>query len=451
VRRALFPKNPHLAGIEELPLIAFISAISPDKQPPHHLEALCILLDAADGGGLRVLATPAVRHGKSTTCMHAIVRLFLRNPKLEVFYLSHAARFSERNSREIRRLLMTAGWKFDPQHSTVQEFRSSVGGTFYAASADQELIGRGADVIIADDPLAWNDRNTPDKRDYVDETLAFLTTRLNRGGSVFLIMSRMHPDDPVGRRLSGRVHNWTHIQAPAILDEGLETERALWPEERPLENLKAIRAELTERGETRVWESQYQGRPRAALDELFREPERYERLPDVPGFRHALGVDFAYTAGQESDWFALVLGRFYGSMLYICDVRRMHTDFSNLASNLKSIQDTHGHCPIFSYVAGPEIGVAHYFCELGFPVHPLKARFNKRTRAQRTIERWNTGKIRVPLHAHWVDGFLSRVRNFTGNENDTGDDEVDAMVSLSDGMTGASPAGEIRTFGRPRM
>jgi phage terminase large subunit-like protein len=383
--------------------------------------------------------------------MHAIVKWFLRNPTLEVIYLSHAARFSERNSREIRRLLLTGGHTFDPGHNTVAEHRSAAGGTFYAASADQEVIGRGADVVIADDPLAWNDRNIPDKRDFVDETLAFLTTRLNRGGSVFVIMSRMHPDDPIGRRLEGRAHNWVHVQAPAILDEGLDTERALWPEERPLDHLKEIRRELQERGDTRVWESQYQGRPRAALDALFGEPERYVALPEAPGFRHALGADFAYTAGQDSDWFAMVLGRVYGSVIYITDVRRMHCDFTQLASNLRSVQDTHGHCPIFSYVAGPEIGVAHWFIEQGFPVHPLKARFNKRTRAQRTIERWNTGKIRLPVHAPWLNGFLARVRNFTGNENESGDDEIDALVSLNDGMTGATPAGEIRTFGQPRI
>lgn len=439
------------------PLLDFIPTLSPDKVPPYHLAPLPQLLELADGGSARVLASPCVRHGKTTLCQHAIARMFLRNPKLEVFYLSHAARFAERNSREIRRLLLAAGeiepgaFEFDPKHNTIQEWRSTAGGTFYAASCDQEVIGRGADVIVADDPLAWQDRASPDKREFVDETLSFLTTRLNRGGSVFIIMSRMHPDDPIGRRMTGRARNWTLVEAPGIIDEGLPTERALWPEGKTLEELKAIRTELCERGDSRVWESQYQGRPRAAVDDLFREPARYGQLPDWPGFRYVIGVDLAYTAGKDSDWFAAVVLKVYGDKAYVAEVTRLHVVVPEIERELRRLSSQYGQAPIFSYVSGPERGVIDFFAMRGIFVQPMHARWGKFDRAQHTIDAHNSGRLLWPMTAPWLDGALSRLRNFDGNQNGRDDDEVDALVSAFDGGVRGGLTAPTRTLGRARM
>ena len=88
--------------------------------------------------------------------------------------------------------------------------------------------------------------------------------------------------------------------------------------------------------------------------------------------------------------------------------------------------------------------------ERGVPIAPMRARYNKLVRAERTIKRWNDGNIPVPEdHAvPWVKGFVHRLSCFRGHESDRDDDEVDALVSACDGAMGGAVAGAVRTMGR---
>lgn len=430
-------------------LLDFMTRLSPDKHAPYPLRPLPTLLeDAASRAGLRVLASPPVRHGKTTLVMHAVAYWWTVDPTLDIFYLTYAARFSERNGREMRNLVDLAGVAHKTRdHWTISEFRNAAGGTVYVGSTDQEHQGRGADIVIVDDGLAWIDRDDANKRDQVDDAVSFLTTRLHPNGSVFIIGSRSHPDDLIGRRLE---RGWTHVSAPAIVDEGQPNERALWPELRPLANLKAIRAELEELGDVRVWESQYQGRPRASVDEFFGEPLRYSRLPDFGGYRLVYGADFAYSIHRRADWFALVTMRIYGSIAYVLDVKRMKADIPTFIDAIESAQAEYGRAQIFSYVSGPEWGIIRFLASHhGIHIQGMNAQYGKKTRAEKTRERWNRGKVLLPERAPWLDGFVRRAKAFTGNEKDSDDDEVDALVSGCDGALFSSLSAP-RAFGKPR-
>lgn len=446
-------RMPRAAKDEPKPesLLDFMVRLSPQKLPPYHLNPLPQLLQECPRKGYRVLASPAVRHGKTTLIMHAVAYWWTQDPTLDIFYLTYAARFSERNGREMRQLVTLAGVPHkERDHWTVSEFRNSAGGTVYVGSTDQEHQGRGADVVIVDDGLSWIDRDDAAKRDQVDDAISYMTTRLHPGGSVVIVGSRSHPDDPIGRRIEGRARAWTHVSAPAIIDEGLVTERALWPEVRSIAELRQIRAELTERGDQRVWEAQYQGRPRASVDEFFRDPVRYDSLPAHGGFRVVYGVDFAYSPTRRSDWFALVVMRVYGGTAYVLEVVRMRADLPTLLAALRHATATHGRGPIYSYVSGPEWGAIQFAMASGIHIQGMPARYDKRTRAEKTRERWNAGRVMVPQKAPWLDGFLQRVAAFTGNPQDSGDDEIDALVSGCDGALYSSVTAP-RALGQRRV
>jgi len=107
-------------------------------------------------------------------------------------------------------------------------------------------------------------------------------------------------------------------------------------------------------------------------------------------------------------------------------------------------------------MAGPEIGAAHNLAAKGLPVQVLPARFSKLIRARKTIDRSNgggayEGRILVPEHAPWVNDFVRRLTQWRALDGDE-DDEIDALVSVHDGLfgsgAGVTPAS---TCGRPRM
>jgi len=81
----------------------------------------------------------------------------------------------------------------------------------------------------------------------------------------------------------------------------------------------------------------------------------------------------------------------------------------------------------------------------------MPARYSKSTRAQKTIDRWNAGKVLVPEQGLWVPGFMARTLQFTGSDKARDDDEQDALVSVCDGMGGTDASQMPRVFGSPRL
>jgi predicted phage terminase large subunit-like protein len=142
----------------------------------------------------------------------------------------------------------------------------------------------------------------------------------------------------------------------------------------------------------------------------------------------------------------MVAGRIMGGKLFLLDVAREKLDAHQIESKGKALASRYGQAgvvtPVWSYMSGPEIGMAKLMRDRGLPICPLPARYNKLVRAQRTIKRWNSGEILVPsTNAPWVRGFLHRMSCFRGNDHDDGDDEIDALVSLCDGAMGGAGAG----------
>ena len=210
-----------------------------------------------------------------------------------------------------------------------------------------------------------------------------------------------------------------------------------------------MRAELRESDPTeRIWFAQFMGDPKPLGASRFRpDPTRWTTLPPW-AFRLAFGVDLAFTAGAGSDYFALVVLKIYGTRGFIIDVQRHKLETHLIESTCRAAMNKYGHAPFFTYASGPEIGTIKLLRERGLPFMPMRARYNKLVRAERTIKRWNDGNISVPHEAPWTPGFLHRVEMFRGTEKGHDDDEIDALVSACDGAMGSSVAGTVKTIGR---
>jgi predicted phage terminase large subunit-like protein len=336
----------------------------------------------------------------------------------------------------------------------ILDWKNEAGGGVVCMSAEQSKLGRDVDVLLVDDALTEQTCNDPLIRDSIDNAIAHYTARAGRSsrrGSTLIVMSRWNADDPIGRRLARKAAPWTDVHDSAIIDMDLPTERAFAPEVMSLDEVKLRRAELREVDPSeRLFWAQFQNDPRAQVDARFKEPLRYDSIPEYPGFRWAIGIDLAYSPG-EGDFFACVTVKFYGSVAYIVDVVRERADFNVLENLIRNRWDKHGRCAIYSYISGPEKGAVRYFQDRGIPIEGIPARYSKATRAQKTIDRWNAGKIQVPAFSLWGPGFVTRTLAFTGSDKARDDDEQDAMVSVCDGMMGSDASSMPRAFGAPRI
>lgn len=436
-----------------LSLLDFITRISPEFRRPDHLEDWIRQFElVAQGFPVRALCALPIRHYKTETTLHGIVWLLAKDPTARYLFLTHSFDRSRAIGKRVRQLAEVAGVGPIPGYNTIEQWRNAAGGGMVIMSAEQSRLGEDVHGVFFDDPLDEHASMDQARRDAVDETISHYTARCmreGRPGPVLGVMSRWHPDDPIGRRLL-REHAamaWEYIHKPALIDEGMPEERSFAPDVWPLDALKKMRAELAEQDPTeRIWHAQLQGNPRPAGFAKFREPTFWKVLPDWH-YRLAFGIDLAFTSGDGSDYFAIVAAKIMGKKAYVLDVMRTRLDAPLIESTCKAWLNKFGHGPMFSYVSGPEVGMVKLMRERGIPIVPLRARYNKLVRSARTVKRWNDGDVPIPEHAPWVKGFVHRAEMFRGEDKGHDDDEIDALVSLCDGALGGVQSGIVKTLG----
>ena len=420
---------------------------------PFHLKDLCEQFERIDKGEpVRVLCAEPIRHWKTQTTLHGITWLLCKDPSARYLLLTHSHERASWLGKRLRDLCEQAGVGPERGQNTIVDWANKHGGGAIVMSAEQSKLGHDVHGVFADDPQDENASQDLARREEVDEKINLYTSRcMRRGkpGPVLIVMSPWHPDDQIGRRLRRSFPKWEYLSHPVVIDEGLPTERAFAPEVWDLPALKAMREELREADPTeRIWHAQLMCSPKPVDGSLFRgDPARWTTIPDW-SFRLAYGVDLAFTAGEGSDYFAMVTLKIMGTKAYVLDVQRHKLDAHLIESVCKATLNKHGRAPIFTYVSGPEVGMVKVMRERGLPFMPMHARYSKLVRAQRTIKRWNDLDIVLPHEAPWCPAFVHRTEIFTGADKGHDDDEIDALVSACDGAMGSTVAGGPKTMGR---
>jgi hypothetical protein len=144
----------------------------------------------------------------------------------------------------------------------VPEFETTAQGSRVATSVGGVLTGRGADIIVIDDPLKPEEALSQTQRQAANEWYDHtLYSRLNDklSGAIVLIMHRLHEDDLAGHILTQEP--WEVVRIPAIAEDderhpietvfgrqyfGRRGGEVLHPEREPPEMLEQIRRTLGE-------------------------------------------------------------------------------------------------------------------------------------------------------------------------------------------------------------
>lgn len=234
-----------------------------------HLDYLSRLLeDGIWAGNARILVSLPPRHGKSEIVSHWTPVWSLANwPERKVILASYEADFAASWGRRVRdtaNSLPELGVRLRPDTQAANLWQTVQGGGMVTAGVGGPITGRGADLLIVDDPLKnMEEATSPTIRERIWEwwqTTAL--TRLEPRASVVILMTRWHPDDLVGKLTTqpGR-ERWTVVNMPALALAGdvlgrVEGE-ALWPERYPVGVLVGIRRDVGED----AWASMYQQRP----------------------------------------------------------------------------------------------------------------------------------------------------------------------------------------------
>lgn len=473
----------HRAAHAPLPatgdLLDFIPATSPHLTRPDHLAPIAeVLTKAFDRQEALELAFHApVRHGKTELVKHAIVWALLRNPTLQIMYVAYNQDRADEVSADVRQLARQAGLVLRQDAKAVRRWKLPQGGAFFAAGISGTVTGRGADILIVDDPI--KDRLEAESANRREKVWTWLEgtafNRLEPGASVIFVMARWHDDDPTGRAIAQL--SWPYVCLPAINAAG----EPLWPQRWPVEELQKKK---TREGDYN-WASLYQGEPRPAEGMLFRDARYTTVIPQpTPDTRVkiAIGIDVSKTAKQTSDYSAIVVmarvdqraspvqekRTFYVILdAYEKQIRPTCTrdalgniEQDGLTMHIRSRMARWDTQDVGLHANNNEMPIVRTIRDLPqdekVPLRAFTLKGNKLMRAQKYAAAWNAGDVyllRSSATKAWTRPLVLEHVGFTGAENEK-DNLVDAATTafemLSRGHSGGS-VGSPRTTVSRRM
>jgi len=414
-----------------------------DWKSAPHLELLCSKLEAVERGEiLRLMVFKPPRHGKSEVISKKFPARYLgRNPRNEIIMASYSADLAYDHSRIARDTLKEWGpklWGVNVSKDSGAADRWGIAGTrggLTAAGVGGPITGRGANIILLDDPVKNSEEaeSTLMRERLWNWYRTTLRTRLAPGGAIVLVMTRWHEDDLAGRLLqemkSGNGEQWEILNLPAQAEEGdilgREPGEWLWPERYPPEEYEQIKKAVG----TRAWISLYQQRP--SPDEgglLKRHWWRYYSI--MPGkFDEVIqSWDCAFKDKNTSDY---VVGQVWGrinSDKYLLDQARGRMDLPKTIESLERLSRRWPQARVKLIEAkanGPAViqMLRHKMTGL-IEVEPKGGKIARANAVSPEIE---SGNIYLPESkiAPWIEEFVEECSVFPNGKHD---DMVDSMT-----------------------
>jgi len=232
----------------------------------------CIKVDRPDGLFLAGDGYICTHNTKSEFASYLLPAWFLgKYPGKKVIQTSHTAELAVGFGRKVRNLIDSDTYhkvfddvKLKADNKSAGRWATNKGGEYFSIGVGGSVTGKGADLLIIDDPHSEQEAKlAAHKPDVFDSVYDWYTSgprqRLQPGGAIIIVMTRWSLRDLTGQVIKASQtrggDEWEVIELPAILPSG----RPMWPEFWKLEELLALKDELP----VGKWNAQYQQQPTA--------------------------------------------------------------------------------------------------------------------------------------------------------------------------------------------
>ena len=270
----------------------------------------------AKGESKRLIINMAPRHTKSEFASYLLPSWFLgKYPNKKVIQCSNTAELAVGFGRKVRNLVGSEQYKTVFPNVSLRQDSKAAGrwstngnGEYFAIGVGGTVTGKGADLLIIDDPHSEQEAAmAAGNPDVYAKVYEWYTSgprqRLQPGGSIVIVMTRWGDGDLTGRVLRDAIQRekgeqWELIELPAIMPNG----NPLWPEFWSLDELSALRDELP----ISKWNAQYQQRPTGEEGALVKREwwRRWKEDRPPPCSFIIQSWDTAFTKNERSDFSA---------------------------------------------------------------------------------------------------------------------------------------------------
>ena len=410
----------------------------------HHKRMAEAFERVANGTCKRLIINMPPRHTKSEFASYLLPAWFLgKFPHKKVIQTSHTAELAVGFGRKVRNLVDSDVYNsifpdlaLQADSKAAGRWNTSKGGDYFAIGVGGAVTGKGADVLIIDDPHSEQEAAMAASNPEVyDKVYEWYTSgprqRLQPGGAIVIVMTRWAARDLTGQVLKSAAQrsgeDWEVIEFPAILPSG----KPLWPQFWSIEELSALREELP----NAKWQAQYQQNPVGNESAIVkRDWWKWWEKDDPPVCDYILqSWDTAFEKTQRSDFSAgTTWGIFnceednFAPNIILLNTYKKRVEFPELKRDVLSEYNEYEPDSLIVEKKASGAPLIYDLRAMGVPVQeytPSKGQ-DKIARLNSVSDIIASGKVWVP-RTRWAEELVDEIAAFPSGEHD---DLVDATT-----------------------
>ena len=411
------------------------------------------------------------RHTKSEFASYLLPAWMIgKNPKLKIIQATHTADLAIDFGRKTKNLVDQENYRelfptrLQEDSQAAGKWKTEQGGEYFAAGVGGAITGRGANLLIIDDPHKEQDIRGDGKS--FEKAMNWYTAgprqRLQPGGSIVIVMTRWSTKDVTGQLLKAQSEEgsdqWEVVELPALLPDG----KPVWPEYWTSEELLKTKASIP----VTNWNAQYMQQPTGDEGALIkREWWRDWTAKHPPPLDYIIqSYDTAFTKGTKSDYSAITTWGVFeteedGQNIILLDAFKDRYEFPELRR--VAYQQYLDWKPDMVIVEAKASGLplTHELRQMDIPViNFTPSRGNdKHVRVNSVAPLFESGKIWAPMHEHFAQEVVEECASFPfGEHDDYVDSTTQAIMRIRQGGMVRHPEdykdepivrGEIKYYG----
>ena len=310
----------------------------------HHRIIADALTRVAKGELKRLIVNMPPRHTKSEfASIYFPSWVMGLKPDMKIMQTTHTADLSINFGRKVRNLMdsdeyakLFSNVSLASDSKSAGKWQTNKGGEYFAAGVGGAIAGRGADLLIIDDPHSEQDAMSIN---LLDSCYEWYTSgprqRLQPNGAIVIVMTRWSTADLTGRLLSRQVESrsdqWEVIELPAIFED---SGNVLWPEFWKEEELLSVKASIP----VAKWNAQYQQNPTSEEGAIIKRDwwQLWEKDDPPPCSYIIQSYDTAFSKKETADYSAITTWGVFkpkegmGDAIILLDAMKGRWDFPEL-------------------------------------------------------------------------------------------------------------------------
>jgi len=452
--------------------LSFVKYVWPEFiEGSHHKIINKKFNDLAEGKIKRLIINMPPRHTKSEFASYLLPAWMIgKNPKLKIIQATHTADLAIDFGRKTKNLVDEPSYRelfptrLQEDSQAAGKWKTEQGGEYFAAGVGGAITGRGADLLIIDDPHKEQDIRADGKA--FEKAMNWYTAgprqRLQPGGSIVIVMTRWSTKDVTGQLLKAQGEEgsdqWEVVELPALLPNG----EPVWPEYWTTEELLKTKASIP----VSNWNAQYMQSPTGDEGALIKREWWQDWTGKTPPPIDYIiqSYDTAFTKGTKSDYSAITTWGVFeteedGQNIILLDAFKDRYEFPELrrvayAQYLEWKPDM-----VIIEAKASGLPLTHELRQMDIPViNFTPSRGNdKHVRVNSVAPLFESGKIWAPMHEHFAQEVVEECASFPfGEHDDYVDSTTQAIMRIRQGGMVRHPEdykeeplvkGEIKYYG----